>query len=78
MNERVAQQEGINEQFRAATQSHEEKLATVEAHHAKHDAWLKELQQGLFTASAANSSAPTGAADPAGVAAVRVRLHQHS
>ena len=64
VNERVAQQEGINDQLRTAAQSHEAKLATVEAHYAKHDVWLKELQQGFFATTAASSSAPTGAADP--------------
>lgn len=57
--------------------SHETKFEAVEAHYAQHSAWIRELQQSIFAASAANNQAPTGIGSP-GVAALRDRLDQLS
>ena len=57
---------------------HEAKLGTVEEAYAKHTARIQEFQEGLHTATAASSQAPTGAADTTGFAAVRERLDQLS
>ena len=59
--------------LRDAAQLHEAKLATLEAHCVQQDAQLLELKQGLLAATL-GSNLPTGATEPAGLAALRERL----
>ena len=62
-------------QLRNATQLHEAKFAVMEAHCAQQDAQLLELKQGLLAATL-GSNLPTGATEPAGLAALRERFDQ--
>ena len=73
----AAVRERLEQLFQAASEI-SEKSKAAEAHRVKQDARLQELQQAVYSAAAAGSSAQTGATDSTGPAAVRTRLDELS